>query len=221
MGTLDDLIDLASGRPGGLAQRSKVPSGLGTGIPTTPRTQAPKLPQASPTPDPSWLGRLAAKVEIQKQLAPRQRAIRNVASSASRALGTAQRAMARAGGHGFAGSVRPQDIVNVGGINVHRNIAGNIQNLLAHAARDGVNLTGGGYRSIQDQARLYNAWKAGTYKVPAVARPGRSRHGSGQAIDFKGVKRGSREFQWLQQNAARYGLHNLPSEPWHWSVDGR
>lgn len=26
---------------------------------------------------------------------------------------------------------------------------------------------------------------------------------------------------WLHANAGRFGFVNLPSEPWHWSVDGR
>jgi hypothetical protein len=25
----------------------------------------------------------------------------------------------------------------------------------------------------------------------------------------------------LRRNAGRYGFYNLPSERWHWSVDGR
>jgi LAS superfamily LD-carboxypeptidase LdcB len=32
--------------------------------------------------------------------------------------------------------------------------------------------------------------------------------------------RSSPAFEWLRGNAARYGFYNLPSEPWHWSVDG-
>ena len=28
-------------------------------------------------------------------------------------------------------------------------------------------------------------------------------------------------YQWLAANASHYGLFNLPSEPWHWSVTGR
>jgi hypothetical protein len=36
----------------------------------------------------------------------------------------------------------------------------------------------------------------------------------------RGAGRGSACFGWLQGHATGYGLHNLPSEPWHWSVDG-
>ena len=27
-------------------------------------------------------------------------------------------------------------------------------------------------------------------------------------------------YQWLSAHAATYGFYNLPSEPWHWSVNG-
>ena len=27
--------------------------------------------------------------------------------------------------------------------------------------------------------------------------------------------------EWLDANAGRFGLVNLPSEPWHWSVNGQ
>jgi D-alanyl-D-alanine carboxypeptidase len=45
------------------------------------------------------------------------------------------------------------------------------------------------------------------------------------AIDFRcaGAGIGSRSspcYVWLAANAAAYGFYNLPSEPWHWSVNG-
>jgi LAS superfamily LD-carboxypeptidase LdcB len=56
---------------------------------------------------------------------------------------------------------------------------------------------------------------------PPTARPGTSMHELGLAIDFYNCSsRSSRCWQWLNANAARFGFHNLPSEPWHWSVDG-
>jgi hypothetical protein len=48
----------------------------------------------------------------------------------------------------------------------------------------------------------------------------------GLAIDFTcdggGVISSSSSpcFQWLEANAASYGLYNLPSELWHWSDNG-
>ena len=41
---------------------------------------------------------------------------------------------------------------------------------------------------------------------------------SGQAIDF-GNTPGA--YDWLAKNAGRFGLKNLPGEPWHYSPNGR
>lgn len=51
-------------------------------------------------------------------------------------------------------------------------------------------------------------------------------HERGEAADFtyRGQIIGSRAnpgFRWLKNNAARFGLYNLPSEPWHWSTNGQ
>ena len=45
------------------------------------------------------------------------------------------------------------------------------------------------------------------------------------AIDFTSsgrliTSRSDPAFIWLRNNAATYGLYNLPSEPWHWSTNG-
>jgi D-alanyl-D-alanine carboxypeptidase len=51
-------------------------------------------------------------------------------------------------------------------------------------------------------------------------------HERGMAIDFtyNGRTIGSRSskaYKWLKAHAASYGFYNLPSEPWHWSTNGR
>ena len=50
-------------------------------------------------------------------------------------------------------------------------------------------------------------------------------HEQGLAIDFtqngRVLTRGSSGYSWLRANAGRFGLQNLPSEAWHWSVNGR
>src|SRR3712207_3006805 len=61
---------------------------------------------------------------------------------------------------------------------------------------------------------------------PPTARPGQSMHERGLAIDFTYQgrtinSRSSPAFQWLANNAGRYGFSNLPSEPWHWSTNGQ
>ena len=123
----------------------------------------------------------------------------------------------------------------VGGIQVHESIANKVQDLLEHAARDGIRLTGGGYRSAASQIALRRAhcgtsewaiWQKPSYQCrPPTARPGRSMHERGLAIDFRHngrsvTSRNSTAFRWLAANAATYGLYNLPSEPWHWSTNG-
>ena len=50
-------------------------------------------------------------------------------------------------------------------------------------------------------------------------------HEQGLSIDFtqggRTLTRSSSGYQWLRANAGRFGLRNLPSEPWHWSTNGR
>ena len=49
-------------------------------------------------------------------------------------------------------------------------------------------------------------------------------HERGLALDFtqggQVLTSQSAGFVWLVHNAARFGLENLPSEPWHWSTNG-
>ncbi|MEM8922828.1 MAG: D-alanyl-D-alanine carboxypeptidase family protein [Actinomycetota bacterium] len=128
------------------------------------------------------------------------------------------------------------DIVNVKGFWVHRDIAGNFESMMNAAQADGINFGGGAYRDSASQIRLRKA-HCGTsnyaiYQMPSsqcrppTARPGASMHEQGKAIDFtyNGRIIGSRNnagYRWLAANAGNYGFYNLPSEPWHWSVNGR
>ena len=134
------------------------------------------------------------------------------------------------------GAVR---VVTVRGITVERRIAGQTRRLLRAADRAGVRLGGWGYRSHARQIELRRA-HCGTSRYaiyskpssacrPPTARPGHSMHEQGLAIDFYKRRRngqaiaiaGTRAFRWLKRNAARFGFYNLPSEPWHWSTNGR
>ncbi|MDH3293935.1 MAG: M15 family metallopeptidase [Acidimicrobiia bacterium] len=142
---------------------------------------------------------------------------------------------------GIVELVDPGEIVAVNGILVHASIATSVQRLLANAQTDGIPLSGWGWRSHQRQHELrrINGCRDGWVhredetlsdfspssgcRIP-TARPGASMHETGLAIDFTCGGRPmarSRCFYWLLRNAARYGLYNLPSEPWHWSVNGR
>jgi LAS superfamily LD-carboxypeptidase LdcB len=120
---------------------------------------------------------------------------------------------------------------NGGSITVAGSIAGNVSDMLQAAAADGLALCGGGYRDPDEQIALRRA-HCGTspyaiYEMPSsqcsppTARPGRSNHEKGLAIDFANCSsRSTACYQWLNRNAARFGLYNLPSESWHWSVNG-
>jgi hypothetical protein len=130
-------------------------------------------------------------------------------------------------------------LVDVRGFRVHAEIAPALDALLVEAERDGIILRGWGHRSTQQQVALRRQHCGGegvsdadaVYGLPAsacsppTAKPGSSMHELGLAIDFthNGASIATRQspaFQWLAEHAGAYGLHNLPSEPWHWSVNG-
>ncbi len=126
-------------------------------------------------------------------------------------------------------------IVRVRGIDVSSVIAEDVQSLLDVSAEDGLQLSGGGFRDPQRQIELRKA-NCGTsdfaiFEMPAAAcnpptaRPGRSQHELGLAIDFTSsghliTSRSDPAFLWLSENANRFGFVNLPAEPWHWSTTG-
>jgi hypothetical protein len=138
---------------------------------------------------------------------------------------------------GSSGTVTDDDIVEAAnGIMVHRDIVDDVRQLLADAEAAGVELRGGGYRSPAGQIAVRKK-NCGTtnyaiYEMPSsqcrppTARPGRSMHEQGKAIDFtyNGTiirYRSGPAWEWLKANASKYGLYNLASEPWHWSTNGR
>lgn len=72
--------------------------------------------------------------------------------------------------------------------------------------------------------------KKGTNGGVAAAKPGTSKHGWGQAMDIGGFGNGpgNQYFDWMEQNARRYGWINpawakkagAGYEPWHWEYIG-
>jgi len=123
----------------------------------------------------------------------------------------------------------------VWGIRVHESIADKLLALLKASSRDGIRLGGGGYRSSTSQIALRRAhcgtsnwavYSKPSYQCrPPTARPGASMHERGLAVDFtqngRALWSNTSGYRWLKRNAAKYGFRNLPSEPWHWSVNGR
>lgn len=119
-----------------------------------------------------------------------------------------------------------------GSITVATQIAASVRNLLAAAEADGLDLCGSGYRDQARQVELrkqncgttyYDIWeKPSSQCTPPTAIPGTSMHEKGLAIDFSNCStRTTACYEWLAANAADFGLTNLPSEPWHWSTNGR
>ena len=159
--------------------------------------------------------------------------------------GAAKAALAKAG-RGSASSGDPNvpatnfansggaGIVTVQGIQVSSQIASNLDALLNAARADGVNLSGGGYRDPAAQIALRRAHCGSSnfavYQAPAsscsppTAAPGHSMHEQGLAVDFTQggsvLTRSSSGFAWMKAHAASYNFYNLPSEPWHWSING-
>jgi hypothetical protein len=122
-------------------------------------------------------------------------------------------------------------IIDGTSIDVSVKIAAQVKQLVDDAKKDGINFSGGGYRSIDEQIALRSTngcpdiWTAPADSCGTpTAIPGSSMHEKGEAIDFQedGVTltSGSEGFNWLVQNASKYGLKNLPSEAWHWSTTG-
>jgi hypothetical protein len=144
-------------------------------------------------------------------------------------------ARARAAGSGGGGRIHVSagnvSVVSVRGIVVNVQIADELEAMLALAASQGHGFGGGGYRSPEAQWRLREAHcpdpanSPPSACSPPTARPGSSQHELGLAIDFTYngrliSSRGNPGFAWLAANANRFGFYNLPSEPWHWSVNG-
>jgi hypothetical protein len=124
----------------------------------------------------------------------------------------------------------------VRGIQVASSLGGRLEALMAAAELAGFRLSGWGFRSYDEQVMLrrqncgssaYAIYYAPSSQcTPPTAIPGTSMHEQGLAIDFRSnggaiEERSNPAFVWLSNNAGSYGLCNLPSEPWHWSVNCR
>jgi len=98
----------------------------------------------------------------------------------------------------FAAFARMRQAIQASGINVKLNSA---------------------FRTMAKQKELYNKYLTGRGNL--AAKPGRSNHQYGVAVDLD-VKSNPRLLKWLQANAGRFGFHQaVPSENWHWEYDAR
>jgi hypothetical protein len=92
--------------------------------------------------------------------------------------------------------------------------------MAAAAAKDGVRLkVTDAYRTYDEQVDVKRR------KGKMAATPGRSNHGWGLAfdIDVGGGNEKNSTFNWLRENAHRFGFKGplqSPYEPWHWEYSG-
>lgn len=200
---------------------------------TSARNQQRRVAAASEDRLERALGEAAALSAVDKRLARR---IEAEQASLIRQLRLANRGGRGGQGAGGAiGSIREIPTGSTNGIVVAASIRGRVAGMVNAAAADGIALRGSGYRSPSMQVVLRRAHcGSSTFAIyqmrasscrPPTARPGQSMHEQGLAIDFVDgggtLTRGSRAYRWLKANAHKYGFFNLPSEPWHWSVNGR
>ena len=126
----------------------------------------------------------------------------------------------------------PEGVIKTAsGIPACQRIAGRFDEMITASKAAGLKISGYGYRSPERQKELRIQNCKGDFTTrpgdchPPTALPGLSNHNSGLAFDLRcdGSKiahQTNKCFVWLKDNAGNYGLKNLPSEPWHWSVDG-
>jgi hypothetical protein len=153
-------------------------------------------------------------------------------AGAAAPAGTVGGAVGAVGAVGGSTSSDSPELVQVGTTKMSKRFAARWVPMAREAAAQGVVLSGGAWRSNATQVQLRIAHGCGGSRVydssckgtPPTAVPGRSRHETGDAIDVNLSGPGGRsspEYRWLAANASRYGIYNLPSEPWHWSIDGQ
>jgi D-alanyl-D-alanine carboxypeptidase len=109
-----------------------------------------------------------------------------------------------------------------GGESLRSDAAAAFQKMLATAREEGLFLwASSGYRTLGQQRRLYRRYKRG--EGPRAARPGRSNHHLGIAVDIPvGGDESSETYEWLATHACRFGFQRtVPKEPWHWEYRPR
>lgn len=109
------------------------------------------------------------------------------------------------------------EVVRLGplGIEVEVRTARAFLAMRAAAADAGIELgLASGFRTAEEQLELYRAWRKG--RGHKAAKPGRSNHQSGRALDIAGVMAPG-ALAWLEANAASFGFtRTVKNEPWHW-----
>ena len=112
-------------------------------------------------------------------------------------------------------------------VTVNKAWAANVKAFFGAARAAGFDLAawdvaGPGYGSFRTPAMQQDLRRRGYPANP----PGMSMHEWGLAIDLscngaKFMDASAPCRDWVRANAGRFGISNLPSEPWHWSSNGR
>lgn len=116
----------------------------------------------------------------------------------------------------------PRRLVSLpGGESLRPDAAKAYERMSAAARAEGIWLwVSSGYRSRREQRALYERYRKGL--GPRAARPGRSNHQRGIAVDVSVGDEESSTYRWLAAHACRHGfLRTVPSEPWHWEYRPR
>ena len=71
-----------------------------------------------------------------------------------------------------------------------------------------------GFRTYDQQKALYEAYLRGEGNL--AAKPGRSLHEQGRAVDLNWSQLNDRQRAWLRANLPRFGVTPIKSEAWHW-----
>ena len=106
-----------------------------------------------------------------------------------------------------------------------------LDSLLAAATHDNVKFRiNSAYRTYTDQVRVWTANCSNAVGTGRCIRrkgknltaiPGSSNHGFGLAADFannsgKQLNESMSEYEWMAENASRFGFKRIASEAWHW-----
>jgi D-alanyl-D-alanine carboxypeptidase len=108
-----------------------------------------------------------------------------------------------------------------GGHLLHASAAAAFQRMSTAARGEGISLwVTSGYRSRAEQRWLYDRYRKGL--GPQAARPGRSNHQRGLALDLVVGDLTTPTYEWLAGNACRFSFkRTVRSEPWHWEYRPR
>lgn len=120
------------------------------------------------------------------------------------------------------GQPRTIAVSSIGNGKVLRTDAAAAYNRMAAAARAaGIQLTpSSGFRTMEQQRYLYQLYLSGRGNL--AARPGYSNHQGGISVDIGNLGGyGTRAYNWLRNNAGRFGFANdVRGEYWHWTFRG-